>query len=162
MRSTRYSLTARGRSTSPSMPAAHRQQFLGKGQRLDARALPAAGMMPHMRLHLLVRCGGREARTARTRFVQRAIELLRAPVGGVLGQHALARAARDARDLGVAAARARRARPRWCRATRISRPGVEERVEASHQSLSTGAPQAAASNSRPDGHQPFSRHGARA
>ena len=41
MRSTRYSLTARGRSVSPSLPAAHGEQFLRERQRLDAA--PRAG-----------------------------------------------------------------------------------------------------------------------
>ena len=46
-------------------------------------------------------------------------------------------------------------------ATRISSPGMKKSSRPGHQSDKTGTPHAAASNSRPDGHQPRSAIGAR-
>lgn len=47
------------------------------------------------------------------------------------------------------------------RAIRISSPGVKKASSPSHQSDTTGTPQAAASKSRPDGQNPSAAIGAR-
>src|SRR4051794_34748644 len=101
MRSTRYSLTARGRSASPS-----RRLPTGSSSLLNASGwmrlpTPAAGTMPHMptsseHLH----------------------ELLGAPLGGVIGQRAPLRRLADARQL------ARRERQRLDGL--LGRPGEED------------------------------------
>ena len=150
IRSTRYSLTARGRSTPLVEAAADRQQLLRERQRLDARAV----------------AGGRDDAPHRT--------VLRADATARLSRrrdHAPLRAAPPCarssvrsraaarRSRASSASRERRAPPITSSvvvpATRISLPGAKKSSSPSHQSLRIGAPQAAASNRRPDGHQPI-------
>src|SRR4051812_25611968 len=110
IRSTRYSLTARGRSTpsaSSRLPTGSSSLLKASGWMRDPA--PAAGTMPHMLLECesarVRECaGGGADRTdgfvlpglgAQGRVEER-LELGGAALGGVLGQRALARVAGDA------------------------------------------------------------------
>ncbi len=69
-------------------------------------------------------------------------------------QYAIARTASDRVEIGR---REIQSRKRVCRLVRDQyfAAGLEEIRQPLHQSLRMGQPQAAASNSRPDGHQPI-------
>src|SRR5829696_4043126 len=107
MRSTRYSLTARGRSTPrSSMRLPTGSSSLEKASGWMRLPAPAAGMMPHMRrpARSVVRDGGRRGGRAGG-TLERRLQLGRAVGGGVLAQGAVARGAahpaeRLARQLG--------------------------------------------------------------
>src|SRR5438132_11838145 len=86
MRSTRYSLTARGRSADPSMRLPTGNSSFEKASGWILLPTPAAGMMPHMILHPshgALECG---------------LELRAAVVRGVLVKHALPSGGADPRQ----------------------------------------------------------------
>src|SRR5918993_2681460 len=99
IRSTRYSLTAQGRSTPPSRRLPTGRSSFEKARGWMRLPRPAAGTMPHMshshgfRPRLPVRGPYR---------LDRCFEIARAAGRGVLGKDALARVRGDAVQLGVA------------------------------------------------------------
>ena len=115
--------------------------------------VPAAGMIPHM-----LRPPSRRGRGASgARDSPAGVRVRRARRADVCSASARSRRAPGdppparRRDRSSAASASS-----VSRATRISRPGSKKRRARPTQSVSIGAPQAAASNSRPDGHQPIS------
>src|SRR5215216_1640899 len=94
MRSTRYSLTAHGRAMPASVLLPTGSSSLEKASGWIRVPRPAAGMMPHM-------SGLRHCGNACVPGAEQLLEFAGAPLGGMLIEHALARGARDARDLGV-------------------------------------------------------------
>src|SRR5579883_3329370 len=94
IRSTRYSLTARGRSVEPSNRLPTGSSSFEKASGCIRLPAPAAGMMPHI-LHLqqtvffFVPQGG----------IERRLQIFRAMFRGVFGQRALTRRAPNFREL---------------------------------------------------------------
>ncbi len=125
---------------------AHRQQLLGEGQRLNACARPGGGNdAPHAQP------------PRRCRFQQRR-PAPRAPRRGVLGQDPRPGARARSRPAPHRGRSSAASASSVVRAIRISRPGSKNMSSPAHQSDNSGAPHAAASNSRPDGQKPISRH----
>src|SRR3954470_1644215 len=91
MRSSRYSLTARGRSTSASNRLPTGRSSLEKASGWMRLPAPAAGTIPH--ISALHRFRG-EAREHR-------FELRRTPLGGVLRERALPRCSRNRAERGI-------------------------------------------------------------
>ena len=110
---------------------------------------PAAGMMPHM-LRLLPRAGLRSARARADASSSRA---RCAEVCSV--EDPLAGRRADAARARHRTGRARRRVLGWCSRDQDLAPGSKNASSPSQVSERIGAPQAAASNSRPDGHQPI-------
>ena len=123
---------------------------LEKAQGLRMRApLPAAGIIPtcrsSLRLDACVRRAGRPSNSpARRSLVWSCSVRSRA-------------AAPIAANSGITRSRAAKASSQPS-ATRSSRPGSKKSASPSQRSVSTGAPQAAASKNRPEGHPAVSGH----
>src|SRR3954451_5124897 len=95
MRSTRYSLTAQGRSRAPSLRLPTGSNSLENASGWMRLPRPAAGMTPHMlRLHI----GG-----VRVHALDQGRELARALPRRMLVQNAFARAPRDSPELRIVA-----------------------------------------------------------
>src|SRR4051812_46667702 len=99
MRSTRNSLTARGRSMSPASVLPTGSSSLEKPSGWIRVPRPAAGTMPHMVCYSLVSLC--HSRRRRTRVLEQLLELARAMGRRVLREHALVRRARDPVHFGV-------------------------------------------------------------
>ena len=123
MRSTRYSLTARGRSMPSIKPAADRQQFLREGQRLDAAALPGRGNdAPHrqaLRISTARRARFERARADMPLELGETVALVCSASVRVAGARADARRFAHRRSSSAASASS------VVRATRISDPAQE-------------------------------------
>src|SRR5215212_4723010 len=99
MRSTRYSLTAQGRSVIPSSRLPTGRSSLEKASGWIRLPRPAAGTMPHISdLHRFPYGGG----MPRSCRIDRRLEVAGAPRGRVFGKDALAGALGDGSQLGIA------------------------------------------------------------
>src|SRR3712207_7624922 len=84
MRSTRYSLTAQGRSVTPSRLLPTGRSSWEKASGWMRLPRPAAGTMPHIALRSQ---GFGDGARGGPRRVERRLEIRGAPVGGVLGEN---------------------------------------------------------------------------
>ena len=132
-------------------PAADRQQFLRKRQRLDAAA-GACGWndAPHRFTPPFGRAAAHALRLAAAGRFENGFELAGAPRGGVAVERPLARRPGDAQRSSSGIASASSTSLASC-ATRISLPGSKKCSSPPSSRSRWGVPQAAASNSRPDG-----------
>src|SRR5919201_6128808 len=99
MRSTRYSLTAHGRSAPFSMRLPTGKSSFENASGCILLPRPAAGIMPHISGLDPFRLA---SAPGRSRHFERSQQLPRAMLGSMLGQRALARGVADAGDFAIA------------------------------------------------------------